>query len=183
VWTFVGIDADSKLIVSWLCGRRTQEYACDFMLDLESRLIARVQITSDGLNSYPFAVNDAFQNGVDYAQLIKIYGPDKSTPTRYSPPALTAIDTKIRQGNPDPAHISTSFVERSNLTIRMSMRRFTRLTNGFSKKYDNLKHAVALNFVYYNFCRIHKTLRVTPAMEAGLTDHVWGIEELVSLLD
>jgi IS1 family transposase len=182
VWTWTAIDADSKLMISWLVGLRDAGYAIQFMTDVADRLLNRVQLTTDGLKSYLYAVDCAFGNDVDYAQLVKVYGPDRSTPTRYSPPKLTAIDVKPRIGNPEPRDISTSYVERSNLTVRMMSRRFTRLTNGFSKKVDNMKHAVAITFTFYNFCRIHKTLRVTPAMEAGLTDHVWEIEELVRLL-
>jgi IS1 family transposase len=183
VWTWTGIDADTKLMISWFVGGRHANSAIQFMRDVADRLINRVQLTTDGHNSYLIAVEQAFGSDIDYAQLIKVYGPDRSTPTRYSPPSLTAIECTVRKGDPDPNHISTSFIERSNLTVRMMSRRFTRLTNGFSKKIENMKHAVALTFVYYNFCRVHQTLRVTPAMEAGLTDHVWEIEELVGLLD
>ncbi|HEY8751174.1 MAG TPA: IS1 family transposase [Tepidisphaeraceae bacterium] len=181
-WTWCAIDADTKLMVSWLVGLRDLSYARPFMQDVADRLIHRVQITTDGLRSYLDAVYNAFGNDIDYAMLVKIYGPDRSTATRYSPPQLTAIKTDVHCGNPDERYISTSFVERQNLTMRMQMRRFTRLTNGFSKKVENMKHTVALHFMHYNFCRIHKSIRVTPAMEAKLTDHVWGLEELVALL-
>ena len=183
VWTWVGVDADTKLIVGYLVGLRNGDYAKAFMRDVASRLLNRVQLTSDGLKSYLEAVEDAFGGDVDYAQLIKTYGATRPEHARYSPATLTAIEAKPIVGDPEERHISTSFIERQNLTMRMSMRRFTRLTNAFSKKIENMMHAVALNFMYYNFCRIHKTLRVTPAMEAGLTDHVWEIEELVALLE
>lgn len=153
------------------------------MRDVADRLIHRVQLTCDGLKSYLSAVEDAFGGDVDFAQLVKVYGAERAGEARYSPAVCLAANPHPVCGDPDPMHISTSYVERSNLTMRMSMRRFTRLTNAFSKKIDNLKHSVALNFVYYNFCRIHKTLRVTPAMEAGLTDHVWELAEVVALLD
>jgi IS1 family transposase len=182
IWTWTAIDADSKLMIAWHVGLRNADHARVLMSDVASRVVNRIQLTTDGLASYLVAVDYAFGDDIDYAQLVKIYGPDRSTATRYSPPALTAIETTVRKGSPERDHISTSFVERSNLTWRMTMRRFTRLTNGFSKKVDNMIHAVALTFTYYNFCRIHKTLRVTPAMEAGLTDHVWEISELVALL-
>ena len=183
VWTWTAIDADTKLMISWLVGLRNAEYANAFMQDVADRILNRVQLTTDGLGAYLKAVNNAFEGEVDYAQLIKIYGPDKSGGAgRYSPPVVLACDPTPVCGQPDPADISTSYVERSNLTWRMTMRRFTRLTNGFSKKVENMMHAVALTFTYYNWCRIHQTLRVTPAMEAGLTDHVWEVEELVKLI-
>ena len=182
VWTWVAVDADTKLIVSYLVGLRDGGYATEFMRDVADRLINRVQLTSDGHRSYLEAVEDAFGGDIDYAQLVKVYGAERPGEARYSPAVCLAANPHPVCGNPDMSHVSTSYVERSNLTMRMSMRRFTRLTNAFSKKIDNLKHSVAINFVYYNFCRIHKTLRVTPAMEAGLTDHVWEIDELVRLL-
>jgi len=182
VWTWVAVDADTKLIVSYLVGLRDSGYATEFMRDVADRLINRVQLTSDGHRSYLEAVEDAFGGDIDYAQLVKVYGAERPGEARYSPAVCLAANPHPVCGNPDMSHVSTSYVERSNLTMRMSMRRFTRLTNAFSKKIDNLKHSVAINFVYYNFCRIHKTLRVTPAMEAGLTDHVWELEELVGLL-
>ena len=183
VWTWTALDADSKLIVSWLVGQRDTNYAIAFMNDVADRLTNRVQLTTDGLKSYLVAVDHAFSGDVDFAQLVKIYGPDKTTATRYSPPALTSIEEKMVCGAPDARHVSTSYVERQNLTMRMSMRRFTRLTNAFSKKVENHEHNVALHFMHYNFCRVHQSLRVTPAMEAGLADHVWDVEELVALLD
>jgi IS1 family transposase len=182
VWTWTAVDADSKLIVSYLVGLRDAGYANEFMQDVSERLANRVQLTSDGLKVYLDAVEEAFVGDVDYSQLVKIYGPEIAGPARYSPPVCLSAEPHPICGDPDPAHISTSYVERQNLTMRMSMRRFTRLTNGFSKKIENMKHVVALNFMYYNFCRIHKSLRVTPAMEVGLADHVWELEEIVSLM-
>jgi IS1 family transposase len=184
VWTWVAVDADSKLVVSYLCGGRDAGWANDFMKDVASRLTMRVQITSDGHRAYAEAVEGAFGMDVDFAMLIKLYGaPSEKYDTRYSPSGLIGTRTAVLSGMPDPKHISTSFVERQNLTMRMSMRRFTRLTNGFSKKFENHCHSVALHYSYYNFCRVHQSLRVTPAMEAKLTDHVWSIEELLSRLD
>jgi len=184
VWTWVAVDADSKLVVSYLCGGRDAGWANEFMKDVASRLTMRVQITSDGHRAYAEAVEGAFGMDVDFAMLIKLYGaPSEKYDTRYSPSGLIGTRTAVLSGNPDPQHISTSFVERQNLTMRMSMRRFTRLTNGFSKKFENHCHSVALHYAYYNFCRVHQSLRVTPAMEAQLTDHVWSIEELLSRLD
>ena len=177
VWTWTAIDADSKLIVSYLVGQRGPRWAKLFMEDVASRVTSRIQLTTDGLRMYAEAVEGAFGCDVDYAMLVKLYGND-SFDTKYSPGECIGTQTAILQGNPDPKHISTSFVERQNLTMRMSMRRFTRLTNGFSKKLANHEYQVALYFFHYNFCRIHKTLRVTPAMEAGLTNHVWTLEDL-----
>jgi IS1 family transposase len=185
-WTWTGIDADTKLCVGYLVGGRDSGWAYDFMQDCANRINSRVraQITTDAYKPYLEAVEGAFGLDCDYAQLHKVYGaPSDEDQRRYSPATCIGCDMKTVIGNPDPKHVSTSFVERQNLTMRMSMRRFTRLTNGFSKKIDNLRHAVALHFMYYNFCRVHQTLRVTPAMEAGIADHVWTIEELVSLLD
>jgi IS1 family transposase len=181
VWTWTAIDADSKLIVSYLVGQRGPAWAKVFMEDVASRVTSRIQITTDGLKMYGDAVEGAFGCDVDYAMLIKLYGSD-SFDTKYSPGECIGTRTAVLMGSPDPKHISTSFVERQNLTMRMSMRRFTRLTNGFSKKLANHEYQVALYFMHYNFCRIHKTLRVTPAMEAGLTNHVWTIEELCGLI-
>jgi IS1 family transposase len=184
VWTWVAIDAQSKLVLSYLCGGRDAEWAYQVMEDLASRLTMRVQITSDGHRAYAEAVEGPFGMDVDYAMLIKLYGtPMEKYDTRYSPSGLIGTRTAVLSGNPDPRHISTSFSERQNLTVRMSNRRFTRLTNGFSKKLENHRHSVALHYAYYNFCRVHQTLRVTPAMEAKLTDHVWSLEELISQLD
>lgn len=183
VWTWTAIDADTKLIPSWLVGERTGEIAYIFIKDLASRLKHRVQLTIDGLTAYLEAVEGAFGADIDYSMLIKLYGSDPEGEKRYSPSKIIGIEEKRIAGNPDPKHISTSYVERQNLTMRMSMRRFTRLTNGFSKKVENLAHAVSIHFMYYNFARIHRTLRVTPAMEAKVTDRLWDIEDIVKLLN
>jgi IS1 family transposase len=181
-WTWVGIDADSKLVVSYLVGERDSGWAREFMNDCASRISNRVQITTDGHRAYLEAVEDAFGADIDYAMLQKIYGaPSDEETRRYSPAKCIGCDMKVVSGDPDPKHVSTSYVERQNLTMRMHMRRFTRLTNGHSKKIENHCYAVALHYMYYNFCKIHQTLRVTPAMEAGLTDHVWAIQELCAL--
>jgi len=182
-WTWTGLDADTKLCVSYLVGGRDADWAMEFMLDCAARIKGRVQVTTDGHKAYLEAVEGAFGMDVDYAQLQKIYGaPSDEEVRRYSPARCIGCDMKVVSGNPDPKHVSTSFSERLNLSMRMSIRRFTRLTNAFSKKVENHAAAVALWFMYYNFCRIHQTLRVTPAMEAGLSDHVWDIAELVALL-
>lgn len=184
VWTWVALDAETKLIPSWLVGGRDAGWATVFLQDLAGRLRHRVQLTSDGHRAYLNAVEDAFGCDIDYATLIKLYGADKNEVEHaYSPPKVMGCLCAVISGRPDPRYISTSFAERQNLTMRMQMRRFTRLTNGFSKKLDDLRHAVALHFMYYNFCRIHTTLRVTPAMEAGVTDRLWGLEDLVKLLE
>jgi IS1 family transposase len=183
VWTWTAIDADTKLMVLYQIGPRDADSAYQFMHDVAGRLKGRVQLTTDGLSVYPSAVQFAFGSGIDYAQLIKKYGSAPEGEKRYSPAVCTGIECKPIIGNPDPAHISTSYVERANLTMRMGMRRFTRLTNGFSKKIENHFYAIALHFMHYNFCRVHKTLKTTPAVAAGLADHVWSIEELVGLLD
>jgi IS1 family transposase len=183
VWTWVALDADSKLAVSWMLGDRSSGAAWEFMQDVASRLAHHVQLTTDGHKPYLEAVEDAFGCDIDYAQLIKIYGPDpKEDQRRYSPARCHGCSPNVVSGSPDPRHISTSYVERQNLTMRMSMRRFTRLTNAFSKKVENLSAAVSLFYMYYNFGRVHQTLRVTPAMEAGIADHVWSLEEIVGLL-
>ena len=184
VWTWTAIDADSKLIVSWLVGGRDSDYALGFMDDLANRLDTRVQLTTDGHKAYLEAVEGAFGADIDYAMLVKIYGagPD-STKGRYSPAECIGARRRAVEGDPDPKHISTSYTERHNLTMRMSMRRFTRLTNAFSKKIENHCHALALYFVWYNFVRIHKSLRVTPAMAAGVTDTLRDMEWIVSLID
>jgi len=182
-WTWTGIDADSKLLISWLVGNRDAVYASAFMNDLASRLANRVQLTSDGLKVYLDAVEEAFGSDVDYAQLVKIYGASGENETRYSPAkCLGAIPQEVC-GDPDPKHISTSYVERANLTMRMHMRRFTRLTNAFSKKFENHVHMVAIYAVFYNFTKVHKTLKVTPAMEAGLTDRVWDMRDVLDLIE
>jgi IS1 family transposase len=184
VWTWVAIDADSKLILSYLCGGRDASWACHFMEDLSSRVTTRIQITTDGHRAYAEAVEGAFGMNVDYAMLIKLYGAPTDHPDmRYSPAACIGTRTGILSGNPDRNHISTSYVERQNLNLRMGVRRFTRLTNAFSKKFENHCHMVAIYHAYYNFCRVHQTLRVTPAMESGLADHVWTLQELVALLE
>jgi len=183
VWTWTAIDADTKLCVSYFIGGRDGASAEEFMSDCAARIRGRVQITTDGHRVYLDAVESAFGMDVDYAQLQKIYGaPSDEEIRRYSPAKCIGCDMKAVSGNPDPKHVSTSYVERQNLTMRMSMRRFTRLTNAFSKRFENHCHSVALYFMYYNFCRVHQTLRVTPAMESGLSDHVWSMEELVSLI-
>ena len=182
VWTL--IDADSRLIVSHMLGQRGAETANAFMQDVASRVTNRIQPTTDGHRVYADAVEDAFGSDIDYAMLVKLYGASNDSPeSRYSPTTCIGCRTGVLAGNPDPKRISTSFVERQNLTMRMGMRRFSRLTNGFSKKLENHGHAVALYFAHYNFRRVHKTLRVTPAMEAGIADHVWSCEELISLLE
>jgi IS1 family transposase len=183
VWTWVAIDADTKLVPSFMVGTRGAQTAKRFMDDLAPRLANCVQLTTDGHRVYLQAVEDAFGSDIDYAMLVKIYGNDAANDTRYSPAESIGCQTVGITGRPDPKHISTSFVERQNLTMRMSMRRFTRLTNGFSKKVENHVWMLAIHYMHYNFCRIHKTLRITPAMAAGVTDHVWGLEELVGLLD
>lgn len=184
VWTWTAIDADSKLIVSWFVGDRSPEAANEFMQGVASRLKNRVQLTTDGYKVYLEAVYNAFGLNIDYAQLVKIYsGGDLATQRRYSPAEFVSTKKTKEIGNPDIILISTSFVERQNLTMRMCMRRFTRLTNAFSKKIENHCHAIALHFVYYNFVRIHKTLRVTPAMEAGLTKDVMSIEDIIRLTE
>ena len=184
VWTWVAIDADTKLIASYLVGGRSASYARKFIDDLASRLGHRVQLTTDGHKAYLTAVENAFGMEVDYAMLDKIYSmPPKEGQTRYSPAVCCGARKLKVKGNLNMAQVSTSFVERQNLTMRMSMRRMTRLTNAFSKKNENQAHAVALHFMHYNFARIHQTLRVTPAMEAGIADHVWSLEEIAGLLN
>ena len=182
-WTWTGIDAESKLILSWLVGGRDSEYAAAFMADLRDRLANRVQITTDGHRAYLEAIEEAFGADVDYAMLVKLYGEAPEGQRRYSPAECTGCLRKGMSGNPDPKHVSTSFAERQNLTMRMSMRRFTRLTNGFSKKVEKHEHMIAIYTVWYNWCRLHKSLRVTPAMAAGLTDRVWDLSDIVSLME
>ncbi len=183
-WTWVGIDADTKLVVSFLVGNRDAASANDFMHDVAARLRNRVQLTTDGFKPYLKAVEHAFDDEIDFAQLIKIYGSPEGNVNekRYSPAKCTGAEKKWVSGDPIPEHISTSYVERQNLTMRMAMRRFTRLTNAFSKKIENHIYANALHFVYYNFCRIHKSLRVTPAMEAKLTTKPMTIEDIANLV-
>jgi len=183
VWTFTAIDADTKLMPSFLVGSRDAGCATEFMQDLAGRLVNRVQLTTDSLKAYISAVEDAFGGGIDFAQLVKIYGNAPSGPeTRYSPAECIGTQKHAVTGCPDAKHVSTSYVERANLTIRMSVRRFTRLTNAFSKKVENHTAAFGLFSAHYNLCRIHKTLRVTPCMAAGLTARVWEIADLVALL-
>lgn len=182
VWTWTAIDADTKLCVSYLVGGRDLGWAKEFMEDCAGRIKNRVQITTDGHRPYLEAVENAFGADIDYAQLQKIYGAPDDNEKRYSPAKCIGCEMKTVTGDPDPKHVSTSFVERQNLSMRMSIRRFTRLTNAFSKKLENHAAAVALWFMYYNFCRVHQTLRVTPAMEARISDHVWSIAELCGLL-
>lgn len=179
VWTWVAMDADTKLAVSWALGLRDAGTAQAFIQDLAVRLAHRVQLTTDGLRIYLNAVEDAFGADIDYAMLVKLYGNDRDREATYSPAECIGCREVVVTGRPDPKHISTSFIERQNLTMRMSMRRFTRLTNGFSKKVENHGHALAIHYMHYNFCRIHKTLRVIPAMEAGIADHVWTMEEML----
>jgi IS1 family transposase len=181
VWTFTAIEAQSKLVISWMVGRRDAGCATEFLRDVESRLANRVQLTTDGHKMYLTAVADAFANDIDYAQLVKVYGSDPEGATRYSPAQCLGTKREPVIGSPDPDHISTSYVERQNLNMRMNMRRFTRLTNAFSKKIENHVAMLALFHMHYNFCRIHQTLRVTPAMEAGISSHVWSIFEIASL--
>jgi IS1 family transposase len=184
VWTWTAIDAETKLIPSWMVGTRDGEAARAFVNDLASRLANRVQITSDGHSAYLQAIENAFGWDVDYAMLVKIYGAGGGqSETRYSPAVCIGCNKHRVTGNPDPKHVSTSYAERANLSMRMHMRRFTRLTNAFSKKLENHIHALSLYFQWYNFGRIHQTLRCTPAMRAGVSDHVWSIEEIVGLLD
>lgn len=190
VWTWTALDAESKLLLGYRVGDRDLENARAFIADMCERLANRVQLTTDGLKFYLIAVEDAFGwNGVDFAQLIKVYGQEREGAARYSPPEVIGIDKRWVMGEPQTAHVSTSYVERSNLTMRMQMRRFTRLTNAFSKKKENHLYAVALHTTFYNYCRPHQTLtrdrggiKTTPAMAAGLTDRVWGIEDILNLL-
>lgn len=183
VWTWTAIDADTKLIVSWLVASRDTDSALYFIDDLKSRLANRVQLTSDGHRPYLTAVDAVFGNDIDYAMLVKIYGADPQAEKRYSPAKCIGAEKQPKIGSPEHKHISTSYAERSNLTMRMHMRRFTRLTNAFSKKVENHAHAVALHFMYYNFVRLHQTLRVTPAMAAGVTDKLWEVSDIVAMLE
>lgn len=185
VWTWVALDADTKLVCSWLVGPRNPEYANIFVSDLAGRLANRVQLTSDGYKPYLKAIDKAFGGDIDYGMLVKLYGVADGSQheKRYSPGVCKGTIIGTVSGSPEKQHISTSFVERQNLTMRMSMKRFARLSNGFSKKIENHANAVAMHYMYYNFARIHKTLRVTPAMEAGIADHVWSLEEIARLAD
>src|ERR1017187_8283658 len=183
VWTFTAIEAQSKLVISWMVGRRDAGCAAEFLRDVESRLANRIQLTTDGHKMYLVAVPDAFASEVDYAQLVKVYGNDPEGQKRYSPAQCLGTKRVDIIGTPDHDHISTSYVERQNLNMRMNMRRFTRLTNAFSKKIENHIHSVALFHMHYNFVRIHQTLRVTPAMEAGICHCVWSIRDIVRMTE
>ncbi len=186
VYTWTAIDADTKLMVSWLVGKRDEASAIEFAKDPAARLNGRIQMTTDGLHFYMNAIEGAFGGGIDYAMLTKLYGKSRlpeMPEARYSPAKLSGIKLEVISGDPDRHHISTSYVERSNLTMRMCMRRFTRLTNGFSKKFENHCHAVSLHMFWYNFIRIHQTTRMTPAMAAGVTDHLWTMADLVALIE
>lgn len=182
VWTWVAVDAKTKLIPTWFVGKRDAGSASVFINDLASRLASKVQLTSDGLKTYVEAIEGAFGQDVDYSQLVKIYGEPKEGQNKFNSDCCIGAKKVSISGNSDITSVSTSFVERQNLTMRMSMRRFTRKTNGFSKKLENLERAVSLNFMYYNFARIHMSLKVTPAMEAGIATHAWDIEEILALI-
>ncbi len=177
------IDAQTKLVPCFHLGNRDAASARAFIEDLAFRLANRIQLTTDGLRVYLDAVEGAFGSEIDYVMLVKIYGADASDDAKYSPAECIDCQLVPVMGSPNPAHISTSYVERQNLTMRMSMRQFTRLTNGFSKKIEDHFFALAIHYMHYNFCRVHKTLRVTPAMEAGIADHIWSIEEMIGILD
>jgi IS1 family transposase len=187
VWTFTAVCADTKLVPSWLVGERTKYDATYFLEDLASRMAGRIQLSTDGHVMYESSVRQAFGVDVDWAQIQKTYAADTSQGGKYSPPVCTGTKRRVLKGDPDPVRISTSYVERQNLTMRMGMRRFTRLTNGFSRKIENLAAAVSLHFCHYNFARPHKTLKEryprTPAMAAGVADHIWTLEEIAALLD
>jgi IS1 family transposase len=182
-WTWVAIDADSKLVIAYTVGQRNGWYAHKFMTDVADRLANRVQLTTDGLKAYLDAVDTAFGNDIDYAQLIKIYGSAGMSPGRYSPPEVIGIEKEAVCGAPEPKKISTSYIERQNLTVRMGNRRFTRLTNAFSKKLANHEHMVALQYLHYNFIRVHSTIKTTPARMAGVADKVWTMRDFVELLE
>jgi len=183
VWTWTALDADTNLIVAWHVGRRDAHAAYEFMSDVASRLTNRVQLATDGHRAYLDAVDGAFGMSIDYAMLVKQYGAAPEAEKRYSPPVCLGAERTVIHGDPDPAHISTSYVERQNLSMRMGMREFTRLTNAFSKKLENHVHALSIYFMHYNFVRIHQTLRVTPTMAAGVTDTLWSLEDMVRIVD
>lgn len=182
-WTWTAIEADTKFIISYLVGGRDAEYAVEFIQDLADRVAGRFQLTSDGLNAYIGAVEDAFGDDIDFAMLVKAYGNAPGPAGRYSPPECVGAAKRRIRGRPDLEHVSTSYVERQNLTMRMHMRRFTRLTNAFSKKVENHAYAVALHMMYYNFVRIHGKLRMSPAMAAGVADRLWEIGDIVALVE
>ena len=183
VWTFVAIEAQSKLVLSWLVGLRDGGCATEFLQDVVGRLANRIQLTTNGHRMYLSAVEDAFGGDIDYSMLVKLYGSSGNGETRYSPAKCLGCIPQDVTGNPDPKHVSTSYVERQNLTMRMNIRRFTRLTNAFSKKIENHAHSVALFYMHYNFVRIHQSLRVTPAMQAGVTSRLWSIQDIVELAE
>jgi IS1 family transposase len=183
VWTWTAIDADTKLVPCWFIDKRDAGCATEFMQDLAGRLAHRVQLTTDGLKVYLHAIYDSFGSEIDYAVLHKVYGSEQPDAARYSPAICTGIKKVDMIGEPDKDHVSTSYVERANLTMRMSMRRFTRLTNAFSKKIENHAAAVALYFMWYNFGRVHQTLKMTPAMKAGIAAKPWTVEEILALAD
>src|ERR1043165_8641487 len=184
IYTWVALDADTKLVPCWNVGRRDAQSGMAFIKDLSERLTNRVQLSTDGFKVYLTAVEEAFGSDIDYAMIVKVYGhSQEDSAVRYSPAECIGCEKEVISGKPDMNLVSTSYIERQNLTMRMSMRRFTRLTNGFSKKIENHMHAIALHYMYYNFCRIHKTLRCTPAMEAGISKKVWETSEIVALLD
>ena len=183
VWTWTAMDADTKLMICWQVGKRDATSAYDLISDLETRLNSRVQLTTDAFRAYLTAVEDVFGADIDYAMLVKLYGQDTEGEKRYSPPVCLAAERTPITGRPDPKHVSTSYIERQNLTMRMNLRRFTRLTNAFSKKLENHFCAVSLHFMHYNFASVPQTLKTTPAMAAGVTDHIWTVEEIVGLLD
>jgi IS1 family transposase len=182
-WTWTAIDTETKLVPCWLVGDRSADAALQFMNDLASRLAGRVQLTTDGLRAYIGAVDDAFGNGIDFAQLVKIYGNPQTGETRYSPPECTGTRKTVMTGKPEDRHISTSYVERQNLNMRMGMRRFTRLTNAFSKKISNHHAAISLFYMHHNFCRVHSSLNTTPAVAAGITGRVWTLADIADMLD
>lgn len=183
VWTWTSLCADTKLVPCWYVGTRDSTAAYQFMHDIVDRLASRVLLTTDGHRPYLVVVADAFGTDVDYAQMVKIYGEDPKTEARYSPAQYMGAKKAVISDAPEHAHVSTSFVERSNLTLRMSNRRFTRFADGCPKKVENHEYALALYFMHYNFCRVHQTLRCTPAMEAGIADHVWSLSEVIDLSD
>jgi IS1 family transposase len=183
VWTWTALDPDTKLMMSWCVGRRDVDSAYTFMQDVATRLANRVQLTTDGHRAYLNAVRDTFGDNIDYAMLVKLYGNNPNGERTYSPSTCMGAKKVTIKGAPDERHVSTSYVERSNLTMRMNMRRFTRLTNAFSKKLENHACAISLHFMYYNFGRVHQTLKTTPAVQAGITDHVWSLEDIIKLLD